>query len=115
MVIKMAKVTRDMDFPPNIDINERKLKILEAKGGEERIVYYGQELEKVIAEYRKYSGNQSGAMARGSFGKRITSCPMHRIVRRMYVESGIYRKGLTIHSLRYYVECYIMAIMVRST
>ena len=26
---------------------------------------------------------------------------MHRIIRRMYVESGIYRGGLTIHSLRH--------------
>jgi len=83
----------------DIDFNERKLKILEAKGGKERIVYYSQDLEKIILSYKKLSGNSSGALVRGSFGKRITSCPMQRIVRRMYVESGIYRGGLTIHSL----------------
>ena len=60
-----------------------------------------EELEEVIKSYRKISGNSSGALVRGSFGKRITSCPMQRIVRRMYVESGIYRPGITIHSLRH--------------
>ena len=85
----------------DLDFNERKIKILEAKGGKERIVYYSQDLEKVILSYKKSSGNSTGALVRGSFGKRITSCPMHRIVRRMYVESGIYRPGLTTHSLRH--------------
>jgi len=85
----------------NVDLAERKIKILDAKGGKERIVYYSQELGKVIEDYRKSYGNSSGALVRGSFGKRITSCPMHRIIRRMYVESGIYRGGLTIHSLRH--------------
>ena len=85
----------------NLDFNERKIKILEAKGGKERIVYYSKELEKVILSYKKLYGNFSGALVRGSFGKRITSCPMQRIVRRMYVESGIYRPGITIHSLRH--------------
>ena len=79
----------------------RKIKILDAKGGKERIVYYSQELGAVIEGYRKSSGNSNGALIRGSFGKRITSCPMHRIVRRMYIESGIYREGLTVHSLRH--------------
>ena len=85
----------------DVDFNERKLKILEAKGGKERVVYYSQELEVVIESYRELSGNSSGALVRGSFGKRITSCPMQRIVRRMYVESGTYRSGLTTHSLRH--------------
>ena len=85
----------------DLDFNERKLKILEAKGGKERVVYYSQELESVIKNYRKSSGNSSGALVRGSFGKRVTSCPMQRIVRRMYVEAGIYRPGLTTHSLRH--------------
>jgi integrase/recombinase XerC len=85
----------------DIDFNERKLKILNAKGGKERIVYYSHELEKVILSYSKLSGNSSGALVRGSFGKRITSCPMQRIVRRMYVESGAYRPGLTLHSARH--------------
>ena len=85
----------------DLDFNERKIKILEAKGGKERIVYYSQELEKVILSYKKSSGNSTGALVRGSFGKRITSCPMQRIVRRMYVESGTYRPGITIHSLRH--------------
>jgi site-specific recombinase XerD len=85
----------------DLDLDERKIKILDAKGGKERVVYYSQELANVIEDYRKLSGNSSGALVRGTFGKRITSCPMHRIIRRMYVESGIYREGLTIHSLRH--------------
>ncbi len=85
----------------DLDLNERKIKILDAKGGKERVVYYSQELANVIEDYRKLSGNSSGALVRGTFGKRITSCPMHRIIRRMYVESAIYREGLTIHGLRH--------------
>jgi site-specific recombinase XerD len=85
----------------DLDFNERKIKILDAKGGKERIVYYSQELGNVVEDYGKASGNYSGALVRGSFGKRITSCPMQRIVRRMYMESGIYRNGLTLHSMRH--------------
>jgi integrase/recombinase XerD len=86
----------------DVDFNERKLKILEAKGGKERVVYYNQKVEKVMEDYiKRLSGNAKGALVRGSFGKRITSCPLHRIIRRIYVESGIYKKGLTVHSLRY--------------
>ena len=56
---------------------------------------------KDLAEDIRENGLSHNLLVRGSFGKRITSCPMHRIIRRMYVESGIYRGGLTIHSLRY--------------
>ncbi len=84
-----------------MDLSERKIKILDAKGGKERIVYYSQELGNIMEDYRKAYGNSSGALVRGSFGKRITSCPMQRIIRRMYVEPGIYRNGLTLHSMRH--------------
>jgi site-specific recombinase XerD len=40
-------------------------------------------------------------VVRGTFGKRITSCPFQRIVQRIYKESEVYRNGLTIHSLRH--------------
>ena len=89
----------------DLDFNERKIKILNAKGGKERVVYYSQELEAIIKSYGKLSGNSTGALVRGSFGKRITSCPMQRIVRRMYVESGVFREKLTIHSMRYTYAC----------
>ncbi len=85
----------------DVDLSERKIKILDAKGGKERIVYYSQELGNIMEDYRKAYGNSSGALVRGSFGKRITSCPMQRIIRRMYVEPGIYRNGLTLHSMRH--------------
>lgn len=85
----------------DINFEDNKIKILCSKGNKDRVVYFNGELKGMLTEYRKNTDAYKGAVVRGSFGKRITSCPMHRIVRRMYIESGIYREGLTIHSLRH--------------
>ena len=64
-------------------------------------MYFDDKLEKFLIQYGKIKNNLNGSVTRGSFGKRMTSCPMQRVIRRLYIESGIYRTGLTINSLRH--------------
>lgn len=85
----------------DINLEERRIKIIQSKGNKDRIVYFNGEFKDVLTEYRKNTDAYKGALVRGTFGKRITSCPLQRIVQRIYVESEVYREGLTIHSLRH--------------
>lgn len=85
----------------DIDFNECKIKILNSKGGKNRIVYFNSNLKNVLLEYRKTTKNYDGAVVRGNFGRRITSTALFSIVSKIFMQSGIYRKGLTIHSLRH--------------
>ena len=62
-------------------------------------MYFDDELRKALMQYGKIKSHYKGLIVRGSFGKRITSGPMQRIIRRLYIESVIYRTGLNIHSL----------------
>lgn len=64
-------------------------------------MYFNETLKEILTYYRKTIDTYKGAVVRGSFGKRITSCPLQRIVKKIYKESGVYRNGLTIHSLRH--------------
>ena len=85
----------------DIDFNEQRIKILNSKGGKDRVVYFNGKLKGVLLEYRKTVKNYDGAVVRGNFGRRITSTALFNIVSKIFMESGIYRKGLTIHSLRH--------------
>lgn len=84
------------------------LKIVKSKGKKSRIVYINSNLYMLIKEYRKMIRKYKGAMIRGKFRKRITKQSLQNTFRRIYKGSGAYKKGLNIHSLRHYVDCYIM-------
>ena len=85
----------------NLDFNECRIKIIESKGGKDRVVYFSQKLMETLSGYRKILSIYGGAVVRGNFGKGITSTSLHNTIQRMYRESGIYRDGLCVHSLRH--------------
>lgn len=85
----------------NIDFNECLIKIIRSKGGKSRLVCFSNKMKDLFLLYRKSCGNYNSALIRGSHGKRITTCSLQNIVRRIYKESGVYRENLTIHSLRH--------------
>jgi len=85
----------------NIDLDECIIKVINSKGGKDRVVYFNGDLKKLLVNYRKVKGKYISAVIRGKNGKRICSNTLQEAIRRMYKESGIYRSGLTIHSLRH--------------
>lgn len=85
----------------DINFDDNKIKILCSKGNKDRVVYFNDELKEIFTKCRKNTEAYKGAVVRGTFGKRIASCPLQRIVQRIYKESEVYRGGLTIHSLRH--------------
>ncbi len=85
----------------DVDLENNKLKILDSKEGRDRVVYFNGFLKKDLDSYRKLNRQYKGPAIRGSHGKKITSTSLHNIVNKIYRESGIYRKGLKLHSLRH--------------
>lgn len=81
--------------------NNAFLKVIESKGKKSRIVYFGDDLYNLIKKYRKMSRKYKGALVRGNYGKRITKQSLQNILKKIYKESGVYKKGLNIHSLRH--------------
>lgn len=77
------------------------LKIRNSKGKKSRIVYISSNLYDLIRSYRKKLRRYKGPMVRGNYGKKITKQSLQNIVKRIYKESGVYKKGLNIHSLRH--------------
>jgi len=84
-----------------ISLEECKIKILQGKGSKDRVVFFNGELKTALLEYRRIIKNYDGALVRGSFGRRITSTGLFNIINKIFKESGVYRKGLSIHSLRH--------------
>jgi len=84
-----------------ICFEEKSLNIVRSKGGKSRVVFFNDKLKGFLLTYRRLTGNYDSALIRGVFGKRISKCSIQDIVTRMYKESGIYRKNLTLHSLRH--------------
>jgi len=85
----------------DIDLANNEIKIIESKGGNDRIVFLSDILKKLLLEYKQRKKSQSGEVVRGKNGSRICSNSLHKAIRRLYGESGVYRPGLTIHSLRH--------------
>lgn len=85
----------------NVIFNQDILKILNSKGGKDRKVKFGNKLKNILTEYRKTSDKYIGAAVRGNFRKRMSQCSLQKIITRIFKESNIYRKGLTLHSLRH--------------
>ena len=84
-----------------IDFDNNTLFIHNAKGGKERKLYLNDGLKSLLAEYRLETGFYKGAVVRGKCNKRITICSLTNLISRIYRESGVYREGLCIHSLRH--------------
>ncbi len=85
----------------DVDFKEQKIKILNSKNGDERIVHFGKKLKEKLSEYRKIKKHYKGAVILGNLGKRITSTSLHNTIKKIYKKSGIYRDKLCIHSLRH--------------
>ncbi len=85
----------------DVDLGNNKLKILDSKGGKDRVVYFNGILKEDLDCYRKLNRQYKGSVIRGSHGKKITSTSLHNIVHKIYRESGVYREGLRLHSLRH--------------
>ncbi len=77
------------------------LKILKSKGRKSRIVYIGENLFELLKKYQKISKKYIGALIRGDYGRRITKTSLQNIIKRIYSQSGVYKKNLNIHSLRH--------------
>ncbi|MCL6087056.1 MAG: tyrosine-type recombinase/integrase [Actinobacteria bacterium] len=88
----------------DIEIDEEGrpyLKILQSKGRKSRIVYISENLFELLNKYKKISRKYIGALIRGDYGRRITKTSLQNIIKRIYRESGVYKKNLNIHSLRH--------------
>ena len=85
----------------DINLNEGKIKVLNSKGGKDRVVYFNGNIKEILADYRKKTNSYEGSVIRGVFKKRITGTSLHNTVIKIYKQSGIYRQGLTVHSLRH--------------
>ena len=77
------------------------LKVIKSKGKKSRIVYISDSLFSRIIKYRKMARKYKGALVRGNYGKKITKQSLQNILKKIYKESGVYKKGLNIHSLRH--------------
>jgi len=85
----------------DIDFINNEVKIICSKGGNDRIVYFNDDLKRLLLEYKLKKGLQSGEVVRGKNGSGICSNSLQNAIRRLYKESGVYRPGLTVHSLRH--------------
>ncbi len=74
----------------NIDLDECIIKIINSKGGKDRVVYFNGDLRKLLVNYRRVKGKYIGAVIRGKNGKRICSNTLQEAIRRVYKESRIY-------------------------
>lgn len=85
----------------NINFAESSINIVRSKGGKSRVVYFNGKLKDLLISYRRLTGNYSSALIRGVHSKRISKCSIQNIVTRIFQETGIYRRNLTLHSLRH--------------
>lgn len=88
----------------DIEIDEegrQYLKILQSKGRKSRIVYISENLFELLKKYKKISRKYIGALVRGDYGRRIAKTSLQNIIKRIYRQSGVYKKNLNIHSLRH--------------
>ncbi len=85
----------------DIDFNNREIKIMQSKGGHDRMVYFSGALKDLLADYKIKLGIEEGRVVRGKNGRPICSNSLQNVARRLYFESGVYRAGLTLHSLRH--------------
>jgi len=86
----------------DIDFSNNRIVVVASKGGKSRPVYFKGNLKKALIKYRKCFGIYKGAAIRGKCRKRITKASLQNLIRRVFKEAKIYRKGLSIHSLRHY-------------
>jgi integrase/recombinase XerC/integrase/recombinase XerD len=91
---------RNLDWE-HINFEIGRIKVSNSKGGKDRAVYFKDDLKEILLGYRKSTGFYKGAVIRGKCRKRMSKASMQDLIRRIYIESGIYRQGLCFHSLRH--------------
>lgn len=85
----------------NIDIINRRVKIIASKGGKDRAVFINSKVSEVLINYKKKLDIYKGAVVRGKCRRRITKASLQKLMTRIFKESKVYRQGLCIHSLRH--------------
>lgn len=85
----------------DIDFEDNSVNIIKSKGGKSRVVCFNQELNNLLIQYRRLTGNYNNALIRGAHGKRISKCSIQSIITRIFKESKTYKENLTLHSLRH--------------
>lgn len=86
----------------DIDLNSNRIMVKDSKGGKSRSLYFKGSLKKVLKKYQKCLKIYRGAVIRGKCRRRISKASLENLVSRIFIEAKIYRKGLSIHSLRHY-------------
>ena len=85
----------------DIDFENNALYIRNSKGRKDRKLYFDDDIKSLLAKYRAETGFYESAVVRGKCRKRITICSLTNLISRIYKESGVYREGLCLHSLRH--------------
>jgi integrase/recombinase XerD len=85
----------------NIDFSNKTIKIVESKGNKDRVAFFNGKLEDALTKYKKKLRINKGPVARGKCRRKITKTSLQKLIERIFKESGVYRKGLSIHSLRH--------------
>ena len=85
----------------HINFETGRMKIVNSKGGKDRVVFINNDLKDSLLEYRKGTGFYKGPVIRGKCRKKMTKASLQNLIKRIYKESGIYREGLCFHSLRH--------------
>lgn len=86
----------------NIYFDQNKIKVLDCKGGKDRLVKISDNLKELLIVYRRALGIYKGPLIRGiQARKRITKTALQNIVKGLFKETKIDRSGLRIHSFRH--------------
>ncbi len=85
----------------DIDTNAKKITVRRSKGGKSRFVYFGDKLFSLLKEYRKKTGCYQGYVLRGIQGRKMHKNSLQNAFSRILKVTKIYRKGLSLHSLRH--------------
>ena len=85
----------------DINLDSNLLNIINSKGGKSRKVKFSDKVKELLREYKQLANDGSQSVVRGNFGKRISSCSLQNLITSLFRNSGVERKGLTLHSLRH--------------
>ena len=86
----------------NIYFDQNKIKVLDGKGGKDRLIKISDSLKELLMVYRRELGIYKGPLVRGVQAKRrITKTQLQNIIKGLFKEAKIDRPDLTIHSFRH--------------
>ena len=86
----------------DLQLDKKKIILSNAKGGKTRRIKIGDNLKKLLIEYKRACGSPKGAIVRGIQGKkRLNKNSLQNIINGLFKKAKIYRPGLCIHSFRH--------------